>query len=128
MQQLSTRKKATMFQSIDDVQLQTHDPYYEEVDTEVGTSHRDPIKETQGQMSGAAGNASAQANIFQSLNAGQNMQSQMLQPEHVPKLKGALAGTKSMATFTPHNQLLLKIPKVPTDNAIRPGHPVNNWV
>ena len=33
-----------------------------------------------------------------------------------------------MANFTPANQLLLKIPKVPTDGAIRAGHPVNNWV
>lgn len=33
MLQLSHRQKATMFQSIDDVQLQTQDPYYDEVDT-----------------------------------------------------------------------------------------------
>lgn len=32
-----------MFQSIDDVQMQTHDPYYEEVDTEIGTSARDHL-------------------------------------------------------------------------------------
>ena len=59
-----------MFQAIDDVQLQAHDPYYEEIDTEVGTSARDPmVKDTLGQLSGA-GAASAQAGIFQSLNAG----------------------------------------------------------
>ena len=33
-----------------------------------------------------------------------------------------------MATFTPANQLLLKVPKAPTDGSIRPGNPVNNWV
>ena len=58
------------------------------------------------------------------------MQSQMLPQaeQRMPKLKGALQGTRSMATFTPANQLLLKIPKAPTDGAIRPDHPVNNWV
>ena len=33
-----------------------------------------------------------------------------------------------MATFTPANQLLLKIPKAPTDSVIKKDHPVNNWV
>lgn len=45
-----------------------------------------------------------------------------------PLVGGSLKGTRSMANFTPANQLLLKIPKVPTDGAIRPSHPVNNWV
>ena len=118
-----------MFQAIDDVQLQTHDPYYEEIDTEVATSARDPAARENVGLSGAVG-ASAQAGVLSSLNAGQNMQSQMLPPtdQRVPKLKGTLAGTRSMATFTPASQLLLKIPKVPTESAIRPGHPVNNWV
>ena len=56
------------------------------------------------------------------------MKSQMLH-EHaaIPQL-GRLQGTRSLANFTPANQLLLKIPKVPTDGAMRPNHPVNNWV
>ena len=47
---------------------------------------------------------------------------------HMPKIKSTLAGTKSMASFTPANQLLLKIPKAPTDAQMKPGHAVNNWV
>ena len=104
----------------------THDPYYEEVDTDVATSARrerhtlDPLNNA----------SSAQAGIFASLQAGANMQSSTMQEDFqpsMPKVKGMLAA-KSMATFTPANQLLLKIPKAPTDGTIRPGHPVNNWV
>jgi len=53
----------------------------------------------------------------------------MLQGEgqQVPRIKSTLSGARSMLSFTPANQLLLKIPKAPTDGAIRPGHPVNNW-
>ena len=62
------------------------------------------------------------------------MQSQMMYGEGSSHLGGGtqlpntLKGTRSMQSFVPHNQLLLKIPKVPTDGAIRPSHPVNNWV
>lgn len=48
--------------------------------------------------------------------------------QHVPKIGGKLQGTRSMANFTPANQLLLKVPKAPTDGMIRPTNPVNNWV
>ena len=68
-----------MFQSIEDVQLQTHDPYYEEVDpSEMPTSARDNNllgahgRRTLDPLSSAG---TAQANILTSLNGGQNMQS-----------------------------------------------------
>ena len=48
--------------------------------------------------------------------------------QHIPKIANRLQGTRSMANFTPSNQLLLKIPKAPTDGSIRLGNPVNNWV
>ena len=123
MYQLSARGKATMFQQIDDVQLQTHDPYYEEVDeaADMPTSARDHAqRRTQEPFGGRSSAASAQGGVFRSLQGGNNMQSQMLRGDsssqvHMPKIKSQLAGTKSMATFTPANQLLLKIPKAPTD-------------
>ena len=72
MQQLSHRGKATMFQSIEDVQMQTVDPYYEEADEgEYGTTPRQLATiEHQG-----SNQLSAQAGIFSSLQAGKNMQS-----------------------------------------------------
>lgn len=104
-----------MFQSIDDVQLVQHDPLYDDGDTEVATSARE--------RDGLSGAALAQAHIQQSLHSGSNM----------PSLKATgafpgLGGAKSMANLTTANQLLLKVPKVPTDGAIRAAHPVNNWV
>ena len=78
MYQLSQRGKATMFQSIEDVQLQSHDPYYEEVDeaADMPTSARDggrrSLQEPHGASSAAA---SSQHGIFKSLQGGQNMQS-----------------------------------------------------
>ena len=55
----------------------THDPYYEEVDTDVATSARrerhtlDPLNNA----------SSAQAGIFASLQAGANMQSSTMQED-----------------------------------------------
>ena len=42
IQMLSARGKATMFQTIDDeIQLQTHDPHFEDVETDIATSARE---------------------------------------------------------------------------------------
>ena len=78
MYQLSQRGKATMFQSIEDVQLQSHDPYYEEVDeaADMPTSSREGGKRSTHEPFGASSvAASAQHGVFKSLQGGQNMQS-----------------------------------------------------
>jgi hypothetical protein len=46
----------------------------------------------------------------------------------MPTLGKANPMTRSQALITPDNQLLLKIPKAPTDKVLRPKHPNNNWV
>ena len=46
----------------------------------------------------------------------------------MPTLGKANPMTRSQALITPDNQLLLKIPKAPTDKVLRPTHPNNNWV
>ena len=67
-----------MFQSIEDVQLQSHDPYYEEVDeaADMPTSARDGGKHSlQEQLGASSAAASAQLGVLKSLQGGQNMQS-----------------------------------------------------
>ena len=60
--QMSARGRAMMFQNIDDVQLQTYDPYYDEIDTEGATSHRE--RQTHGPFGGTNPGQSAQDGIF----------------------------------------------------------------
>lgn len=61
-----------MFQSIDDVQMQTHDPYYDEVDDNeymIGATPRHlATLDTPGSF------RDSQAGVFNSLQAGKNMQ------------------------------------------------------
>ena len=76
LQQLSHRSKANMFQSIDEVQMQTYipffcmtiDPYYEELDEgEYGTTPRHLGSLEHATTSGVGHQHHAQAGIFQSL-------------------------------------------------------------
>ena len=55
---------------------------------------------------------------------GRNVQSHAI----MPTIGGQNPMTRSQALLTPDNQLLLKIPKAPTDKVMRPKHPNNNWV